>query len=209
MNSYNPAPSSRILLVEGTDDSHVISQIRDRNQPMPEFSISDKYGISSLLDSIPQEIREPDRQTLGIVVDRDVNLSSRWDAVRNRLRDAGYYPPAQPDPDGTIIPETDDLPRVGIWLMPDNQSTGELEDFVSEMIPDDDPVWPLSQDYIDGIPTPDRRFTESKTQRAKVHAWLAAREDPRQMGQAIRARDLEIDGELCEKFVDWLRKLFE
>lgn len=208
MNSYNPAPSSRILLVEGTDDSHVISQILSRNQPMPEFSISDKHGISSLLDSIPQEIREPDRQTVGIVVDRDVNLSSRWDAVRNRLIDAGFDMPSQPDTDGTIIPEIEDLPRVGIWLMPDNESAGELEDFVAQMIPGNDPVWPLSQSYIDGIPTADRRFTENKVQRAKVHAWLAAREDPRQMGQAIRARDLEVRGELCERFVVWLRKLF-
>ena len=209
MNSYNPAPSSRILLVEGTDDSHVILQIRNWNQPMPEFSISAKNGINSLLNSIRQEIREPDRQTVGIVVDRDVSLSSRWDAVRNRLRDAGYDPPAQPDLDGTIISETEDLPRVGIWLMPDNESAGELEDFVARMIPDDDPVWPLSQGYIDGIPTSDRKFTENKTQRTKVHAWLAAREDPRQMGQAIRAQDLKINGELCQKFVDWLRRLFE
>ena len=110
--------------------------------------------------------------------------------------------------DGTVIPETEDLPRVGIWLMPDNQSTGELEDFVARMIPGDDPVWPLSEDYIEGIPSEDRKFAQSKTQRAKVHAWLAAREDPRQMGQAIRARDLEVNGELCEKFVSWLRRLF-
>ena len=208
MNSYNPAPPSRILLVEGTDDSYVVAQIRNRNQPMPDFSISDKNGIRSLLDSIPQEIREPDRQTVGIVVDRDTNLSSRWDAVRNRLRGVGHEPPVEPDPDGTIIPETEDLPRVGIWLMPDNQSTGELEDFVARMIHDDDPVWPLAEVYIEGIPLADRKFVENKTQRAKVHAWLAAREDPRQMGQAIRARDLEVDGELCDKFVSWLRRLF-
>lgn len=116
--------------------------------------------------------------------------------------------PGSPDLSGIIIPETDDLPRVGVWLMPDNQSTGELEDFVSEMIPSDDAVWPLSEDYIEGIPLADRKFAENKTQRAKVHAWLAAREDPRQMGQAIRARDLEVNGELCDKFVAWLRRLF-
>lgn len=208
MNSYNPAPPSHVLLVEGTDDSYVVAQIRDRNQPMPEFSISDKNGINSLLDSIPQEVREPARQTVGIVVDSDTNMSSRWDAIRNRLLNEGFDVPTQPDPNGTIIPETEDLPRVGVWLMPDNQSIGELEDFVARMIPSNDPVWPLSEDYIEGIPLADRKFAENKTQRAKVHAWLAAREDPRQMGQAIRARDLEVSGELCEKFVVWLRRLF-
>ena len=92
--------------------------------------------------------------------------------------------------------------------MPDNESRGELEDFVSQMIPNDDYVWPLSQNYIDSIPTAYRKFTPNKTQRAKVHAWLAARENPRLMGEAIRTRDLEVGGELCEKFVAWLRELF-
>lgn len=209
MNRSDSPTSERILMVEGQDDRHVISHIVNRSQLGLNFSISDREGIELLLEDIPLEVREPSREVVGIIVDGDTNLSSRWNAVRDRLLSEGFDVPSQPDPDGTIIPETDDLPRVGIWLMPDNQSTGELEDFVARMIPSDDAVWPLSVDYIEGIPIADRKFAENKTQRAKVHAWLAAREDPRQMGQAIRARDLEVDGELCQKFVDWLRRLFE
>ncbi len=92
--------------------------------------------------------------------------------------------------------------------MPDNVSPGELEDFVAQMIPGTDPVWPLSQDYIEGIPPKDRRFAEGKTLRAKVHAWLATREDPRQMGSAIGAGDLQVDGDLCKRFICWLKRLF-
>ncbi len=209
MNRHSSELLNRVLLVEGPDDERVITQIRGRREPMLSFRIQAAGGVSELFRTMGLMVSDQEVETVGIVVDRDVNLSSRWDAVRNRLRDAGYYLPAQPDADGTIIPETDDLPRVGIWLMPDNQSTGELEDFVARMIPSDDAVWPLSVDYIEGIPIADRKFAENKTQRAKVHAWLASREDPRQMGQAIRARDLEVDGELCQKFVDWLRRLFE
>ena len=47
-----------------------------------------------------------------------------------------------------------------------------------------------------------------KTRRAEVHAWLATREKPRQMGQAITARDLDVDSKLCQRFVAWLRRLF-
>ena len=208
MNRHSSDWSSRVLLVEGPDDERVITQIRGRRELTLSFRIQATGGVSELFRSMELMVSDQEVETVGVVVDRDVNLSSRWDAVRNRLRDAGYYPPAQPDLDGTIIPETDDLPRVGIWMMPDNKSAGELEDFVARMIPDDDPVWPLSEDYIEGIPFADRKFAENKTQRAKVHAWLAAREDPRRMGQAIRARDLEVNGELCQKFVDWLRRLF-
>ena len=92
--------------------------------------------------------------------------------------------------------------------MPDNTSSGELEDFVVQMVPAKDTVWPKSQRYIDAIPQQDRKFSEQKTQRAKLHAWLAAREDPRRMGSAIGARDLEIDGVLCRAFLAWLQALF-
>ena len=53
-------------------------------------------------------------------------------------------------------------PSIGVWLMPDNQSTGELEDFVAQMIPPGDPVWPRSEYYIEGIPEPDRKFTDGQ-----------------------------------------------
>ena len=93
--------------------------------------------------------------------------------------------------------------------MPNNESAGELEDFVIEMIPDGDTIWPLSKSYIDGISLADRPFTEGKRQRAQLYAWLAARKEPRHMGLAIEAGDLKIDGPLCQSFVDWLNQLFQ
>ena len=106
---------------------------------------------------------------------------------------------------GTII---DSRPRIGVWLMPDNESPGELEDFIAGMIPTGDPIWPLSEDYIDGIPVEHRKFKKGKILRTKVHAWLATREDPRPMGLAIKTRDLNTGTENCERFVRWLRELF-
>lgn len=92
--------------------------------------------------------------------------------------------------------------------MPDNETPGELEEFVSRMIPEDDPVWPRSQAYINGIPVSDRRFSSGKTLRAQIHSWLAAREEPRKMGAAIGARDLNVDTPDAGRLVDWLRRLF-
>ena len=121
--------------------------------------------------------------------------------------------PAHPVATGTIIETAAEIPdaalRIGIWLMPDNRSTGELEDFVGSMIPSGDPVWPRAESYIDGIPQADRKFAPGKTQRAKVHAWLAARESPRPMGLAIKARDLDTNAANSTTFVKWLRKLFQ
>ena len=201
--------NDRVLLVEGQDDEHVVRHLCLRSQPMPLFHIENKLNVDTLLDSIKQEVRVPGRKAVGILVDANDDLNARWSAVANRLREGNIEVPRTPEPTGTLIEGPSRTPRVGIWLMPDNTSPGELENFVSEMIPNDDPVWPRSQSYIDGIPKSDRKFIEKKVPRAKVHAWLATREEPRKMGAAIGARDLRVDGTLSTAFANWLRQLFE
>lgn len=171
---------------------------------MPPFDVLVKNNNVELLRSISGEIKTEGREVVGILIDSDNDVAARWQAVRNRLPD-GYSLADRPTLSGAVI-ET--LPRVGVWLMPDNSSAGELEDFVSQMVPDYDPVWPRAERYIDDIPATDRKFSSSKVSRAKVYAWLATRRDPRRMGEAIRTRDLAVDGDLCQAFVEWLRKLF-
>ena len=195
----------RVLLVEGPDDEHVVWHLSNRHEGMPDFCILQKEGIDNLLDFMALEILEPGRTAVGILLDANDDLTARWSSVVDRLREEEIQLPESPEAGGTIL---EGSPRIGIWLMPDNKTPGELEDFVSSMIPADDPVWPRAQGYIDGIPKEDRKFTEKKTQRAKLHAWLATREDPRFMGAAIGAYDLEVDGSLSTTFADWLRQLF-
>ncbi len=203
----------RVLLVEGPDDKHVVIHLRERSGLAQNFEIVEKEGINTLLDSIEVEADIPGRTVLGVVLDADDNPGARWQALTdrlNRLRQEDHFDlpdlPSRPEPSGTII---EGRLRIGIWLMPDNRSTGELEDFVGSMIPSGDPVWPLAEAYIEGIPPAERKFGPGKMQRAKVHAWLATREEPRRMGLAIKARDLVTDAANSAAFVGWLRTLFQ
>ena len=176
----------------------------------PTFSIKAKEGFPNLRSSISSEIKAPERRAVGILVDANDNLQNRWKAVTDQLLAANIDIdlPTSPNSSGTIIEGQDGWPRVGIWLMPDNNASGELENFVTQMIPAGDPVWPRSQRYIDDIPEVERKFSESKTPRAKLHAWLAARKDPRKMGLAIGVCDLDSNGPLCQDFLAWLTRLF-
>lgn len=220
----SPSPDG-VLLAEGPDDKHIVLHFCNRcpsffvekssedehvvrlhpSQPTSAFSISDKGGINQLLDAISLEIKTPSRKAIGILVDANNDIDARWNDVTNRLRKANIQAPPSPQSTGTII---DGQPRVGIWLMPDNASTGELEDFVMQMISEGDPVWPRSKRYIREIPQADRKFQEDKIRRAELYAWLAARENPRQMGSAIGSHDLNVDGDLCRNFLAWLKALF-
>ena len=209
MASTAPAATpTNILVVEGRDEEAVIDRLRARHESVPPFDISKKGGIDPLLKSIAPEIKAPGRRAVGIVVDADEDLDARWMSVARRLEQADIAI-GDPDPAGTIVPGTRTSPDVGIWVMPNNQSPGEIEDFIRTMIPADDPVWPLSERYIDGIPPEHRAFRPRKVLRAKVHAWLAARRRPRPMGIAIAAEDLDSTGEICTLFVAWLLRLFE
>ena len=198
-------PPPRVLLVEGPDDEHVAQHIWWRHAEDTPFCITVMGSEAELRRVIFAEVKAEGRLALGILLDANTDSGARWQSVRDRLAQAGIAAPERPSPDGTII---DGRPRVGVWLMPDNAAPGELEDFVAKMIPACDPVWPLAQGYIAGIPCAERKFIPKKQRRAEVHAWLAAREDPRRMGEAIRTRDLNVDGALCQEFVAWLTRLF-
>lgn len=194
-----------LLLVEGTDECHVIRRLCDRSEGMPSFRVAPKGGIDPLIQSIYSEVNLQGLSALGVIVDANDDPQARWRAVTDRLRKAGVEPPDEPEPSGVII---EGAPRIGVWMMPDNKSHGELEDFVAKMIPADDAIWCSSRSYVADIPAAERRFAQGKTLRAQVHAWLAVREDPRRMGQAITAGDLDTGAEPCQSFVRWLRALF-
>ena len=203
-------PQERVLLVEGNDECNVIGHMlhslsRRGHDPIPDFNIKVSNGIDPLLGSIEGRVNEPDRRAIGILVDANSDPKSRWQEVTRRLRKVRVEPPDDPDPSGTVV---EGAPRIGVWMMPDNVSPGELEDFIATMIPDGDAIWPLSQAYIEGIPSASRLFKPPKTLRAQVHAWLAAREDPRPMGLAIGAGDLDVNADVSRRFTDWLRNLF-
>lgn len=215
---------TRILLVEGQDDKHVISNICRKApasfsvdqsdyiisvnliQQGTSFLISERGNFFQVREAIEDEILGSGREAVGILVDADSDLKKRWDEVREAFPDY-IRVPSSPQPDGIII-ETAGWPRTGIWVMPNNADVGELEDFVLQMMPANDSIWPLSQSYIDNISMAERKFSPDKTDKAKLYAWLATRREPSRMGAAINANDLETTGPLCQSFVSWLTRLF-
>ena len=197
----------KVLFVEGQDDERVVRQLwkRCRGSEL-SFEIRKMEGTENLIDAITLGIKAPGRAAIGIVADANDDPGGRWDAISHRLREAEVEPPKTQPPDGTIL---DGRPRVGVWLMPNNQKSGELEDFVQEMIPSCDPAWPLAKGYIRDIPTKARKFSAKKRSRAELHAWLATRKEPGLMGSAIERKDLQTDGLLCSAFLAWIENLFE
>ncbi len=201
------------LLVEGKNDKHVIKNLCIQNQiPVPEIQTpGEAEGIEALLEGLEYRLNAQFLRTIGIVVDADDDLPARWQSVRGRLHAAGYLDvPRYPIAEGWIS-STPGLPRAGTWIMPDNQVSGMLEDFVTRLISVDDNLRPKSEEVLSEIEDAGlNRYRLVHHPKAFIHTWLAWQETPGMpMGQAITARALRHDSPLALDFVAWLRRLFE
>lgn len=201
-----------VLLVEGADDEHVIKHLCAHHGVPHLDEIANSGGVPQLIESFPVRLKESDVEALGVVVDADTNLQARWEALRDRLREARYDPvPQTPLEGGTILPSPAGtlLPRVGIWLMPDNRTSGIPEDFLRFLVPVDSPLLTHVEHSVDGIPPAERRFSDQDRPKAVIHTWLAWQEHPgKPLGTAITVRYLDAGVQEAGAFIDWLRRLF-
>jgi hypothetical protein len=203
-----------IVLAEGPDDQQAIFHLL-RSHGIETRVKVDKttQGISDILRGLRQRLRPGTLACHAIVIDADadveenIQFEARWQSIRDSLRHCGYTNmPEHPNPDGTII-DHDELPRVGVWLMPDNINRGMLEDFARLLITDGDLLYPFARTCVDSLP--ERRFRDVHLSKAYLHTWLAWQKEPgKPIGQAITKRYLDPNAPQAQQFIAWLRRLF-
>jgi hypothetical protein len=195
------------LLVEGSDDKHLVKNLlRDHGIRLDEdLEILDCRGVYRLLEeSLPTHLLGS-YNALGVIVDADLDLSTRWQSVRDRLVQSGYDPPAEPLPEGMIL--TTRRPAVGVWLMPNNLLPGTLEDFAKRLIPAEDDLWQIAESTVAALPLP-RRFVDAIERKAEIHTYLAWQQEPgTPLGLAVTKKYFQTDSSLAHLFVDWVRRL--
>lgn len=205
--------SSKVLLVEGRKDCRVIFALQERHNITDYFGIHQCNGEDGVLKRFNALIPAPPESerpaVIGVVLDADTgSIEDRWRQFHSRLDKYGYELPSGPDPNGTIIEKVDEYPRVGLWLMPDNKTTGMLEDFLLKMV---NPAGvEAAKQAVDlartqGIAT----FRSPHYSKSIIHTFLAWQDEPGYpLGLAVTAKILNAEGEASNLFVSWLRKLF-
>ncbi|MDY6899426.1 MAG: DUF3226 domain-containing protein [Cyanobacteriota bacterium] len=210
-----PKSKPQQLLVEGKNDRHVIWALCEQHQIPETFSvevplIEDGQGINAVLAEIPVRLKQDNLLTLGIVIDADSDLSARWQSVIQRLQEYGYEEiPKVPPSEGWVY-KSQSLPNIGVWLMPDNQLPGMLENFVARLIAEDDLLVIKAESILQDIEQSKlNRYTLVQHPKALIHTWLAWQQTPGMpMGQAITAQVLNYNSQLGIVFVEWLKRLF-
>jgi len=194
------------LLVEGSDDFHLVKNVlRAHGVTLDQREIHNCGGLEILLDqSLPQHLRAS-YDAIGVIVDADLDIESRWQSVSARLKEAGYEVPETPPSDGLIV--TTHPPVVGVWLMPNNSLPGTLEDFVERLIDPADALWPYAKACVASIPMP-RRFREAAERKAEIHTFLAWQEEPgTPLGLAVTKKYFQTDVALVHSFLAWVNRL--
>lgn len=200
---------SQKLLVEGNNDQHIIRALRKRFSLARNFDIVDCGGDTKLLDDFSIYLKQADTTTLAIILDADTDLTKRWEQVKSTFHKKGFSNIPEQIPSTGLVHEEQGK-RLGVWLMPNNQLAGKIEDFIRFLIPEEDKLLPQVEKHLNEMESKGlTRYASKDRPKALVHAWLALQESPgTPLGQSITKRYLSVENEVAQVFMKWLKETF-
>ncbi|WP_254174905.1 DUF3226 domain-containing protein [Planktothrix pseudagardhii] len=128
--------TDKVLLVEGINDCHVVMALCRNHCVSNTFGIYECGSDDGVLKRLNALIIRPNPpEVIGVMLDADhpSSVQGRWQSIKDKLRHYSYVFPNNPDVNGTVIERITDKPKLGFWLMPNNQDSGMLEDFCAEL----------------------------------------------------------------------------
>ena len=205
-----PQNEASTLRVEGTDDKHAMLHLLGRHGvDCQSISVETAGGQDRLLEEMSVAVKASTGLSVGFVLDADETPQDRWRAVCNRLKEVGLALPEEIPSEGFVGEAHDYHARVGIWLMPDNQRSGALEEFLQDLVDSDDLLLPIAEESTHRAKEQGAPFSDSKQRKAVLHAWLAWQARPGlPYGSAIAARYFGHDSVAALAFVDWFKRVF-
>jgi hypothetical protein len=201
--------TDKVLLVEGDNDCHVVMALCKAHQVPETFGIYQCGSDVGVLKRLNALISRPDPPSaIGILLDADNSAKSRWDSIQSKLRNYSYTLPTHPDIYGTVSESDAEEPKLGFWIMPNNQNSGMLEDFCAELA--DPASLAVAREAVkQAVAMQATTFKEVHESKAVIHTYLAWQDEPGYpLGKSITSQALRSKTEIAIKFTDWLKCLF-
>lgn len=222
---------SYVLLVEGEADRGFFEQVCKKLNLNPEIKIAPprdfqadydnplpngKQNVLNLLnDLLPDLIDESsDTKRLAAIVDADYDIKNGlgFQKTLNRIKEIAinYDFNLLENNNNGLVFKNGDL-EFGLWIMPNNQDEGMLEDFIKKCIKPDlkeQALFNKATDTIQTISEPKFDKTIHLT-KAEIATWLAWQKTPGH-GFYISVKDslLKTDHPLFEELERWLKQIF-
>lgn len=204
--------TDKVLLVEGDNDCHVVMALCAAHTVPKAFGIyqcGSDVGVLKRLNALI--IRPNPPQVIGVMLDADKpSLEGRWQSIKDKLKNNNhsYLLPITPNADGTVVDGVTDKPKLGFWLMPNNQNSGMLEDFCAELAEPGSLAFAqecVEQAHGRKVTT----FKQVHRSKAVIHTYLAWHDEPGYpLGKAITRQALRPHTDVAVRFTNWLIHLF-
>ena len=172
--------SDLLLVHEGTADGNVLGTLM-RHATIQGFQPFSMDGQDKMLRffkglALSPHFKNPvpgyahPVRALAIVLDAEADVSATFQSVRDALTAAELPAPAGP---GEIV---DGALRVGVFLVPDNQSPGKIETLCLRSV-EDDPAWSCLDVFFNCV-RENGSALPANMDKARAQAFLATRPQP-------------------------------
>ena len=214
--------SDCVLLVEGEADRGFFEQVCKSLQLNPQIQVAtpkdcngynSKEGVFERLPLLLKNIEDGKLKQLAIVVDADYKEANGlgYQATIKRISAivAKYdFFLAKNQNNGLIFNHTDGFADIGLWIMPNNNDDGMLEDFIKSCIHNQEQaLFNHASDTV--INLTDKKFKDHHYSKAEIATWLAWQKVPSHgLYIAIKDKLLDNDNRLFQQLSDWLKYVY-
>lgn len=163
----------RQLLVEGRDEQEFFRELL-RFLAIEDIQIhayGGKDNLGNFINNFVDVVGFGNVYSIGVVQDADENAQSALESVRSRLRNANLSVPL------TYLQPAGETVKVQIFVMPDNESNGALENLCLAALAEDTAMECVSEFMeclrVKCISPPNNRLAK-----ARMNSFLASRDEP-------------------------------
>ncbi len=218
------AHALRILLVEGRSDEDFYNEICGKKGLNINIKVAppkglggafnNKEGVFNFLPTLLDQLADGRVERLAVVVDADyksehgLGYQRTFDRVAGIVGGYGFTPVRRQNITGTLFKSADGFHDLGLWVMPNNQNDGMLEDWIKSGIAvAEHDLMKNAESATAGLEKP--RFKPIHRTKADVATWLAWQATPgRGLGSAINSDLLDLQSAQYMQFASWLSHVF-
>ncbi len=217
--------SKHVLLVEGEGDRGVFEQICNSLQLNPEIQVATpkdnqgprngKPGVFERLPILLKRIADGELVHLAVVVDADyVQYNEGYQKTLEKITEIitpygfSLTQRLENQPSGLIFENSDGLADLGLWIMPNNQNEGMLEDFIKTCLSTTElPLFDHAVQVVQAVPN--KKFKDHHYSKAEVATWLAWQNQPGHgLYYSVKDKLLDTEHALFQEMQQWLKNIF-
>jgi hypothetical protein len=215
--------STHVLLVEGFADRDFFEQVCKLLDLSPLVTVATskdyqgarntKEDIFKLLPDLLTQIGIGKIERLAVVVDADkLEHGSGYEKTLNKVKEITAnqgFALAENQTNGLIFKHNEELTDFGLWIMPNNQDEGMLENFIKQCVKNDElPLFNHAVQTVQNLPEP-KKFEPHHETKAEVATWLAWQKKPGHgLYHSVQVDLLDTNHALFQEMAQWLKKIF-